>query len=451
MIVLHAVIAIALIVALIIWLKVNPLLSLMIGSLYLGLAGGLGMVRTVEVIAEGFGKIMLDIGLLIGFGVLLGALLFAMGALQKTVELLFRLLGPTRVPYGVALALNMFFPSIYPDVQLVLAAPLARSASRRLGPNGLGIMAGALVVGIPVGVVFVVPGLGAVSIAGLFGVPLGTMLMFGIVVGPLTALITLAIYIFLVNRGLWKPLKDEGANDALESEEELVDEAAEKPAGALPPLGLSILPVLVPLLLIGLGAVANTAGVRTPLIEFLGEPLLAMFLGLMLAYGLALRTIGRKTTDHALEKGIDTTGNILVITGLGGSLAAVIRATDLSAVLAGVFSAEAGLGVLTAVLLAWLIACVLHIAIGSINVAAIAAAGIIAPIVPTLGVAPVVVALAIASGALFAVHFNSNFFWMYQSLLGVTTPGALKSLTFLTCLASVVALAMIIPLALVMG
>lgn len=132
-------------------------------------------------------------------------------------------------------------------------------------------------------------------------------------------------------------------------------------------------------------------------------------------------------------------------------MAAVIRATDLSAVLAGVFSAEAGLGVLTAVLLAWLIACVLHIAIGSINVAAIAAAGIIAPIVPTLGVAPVVVALAIASGALFAVHFNSNFFWMYQSLLGVTTPGALKSLTFLTCLASVVALAMIIPLALVMG
>jgi H+/gluconate symporter-like permease len=97
-------------------------------------------------------------------------------------------------------------------------------------------------------------------------------------------------------------------------------------------------------------------------------------------------------------------------------------------------------------LLAWLIAALLHFAIGSISVAAIAAAGILAPVLGTLDVAPVVVGLAIGAGALFALQVNSNFFWMFQSLLGISTTGALKALTFVTALASVVALPIIMVL-----
>ena len=91
--------------------------------------------------------------------------------------------------------------------------------------------------------------------------------------------------------------------------------------------------------------------------------------------------LGRERTDDAMSKGFDTTGQILLITGVGGSLGAVIAATDLEDVLGDLFSAEAGAPVIVSILLAWLIAAVLHLAIGSISVAAITAPGIIGPII----------------------------------------------------------------------
>ena len=104
---------------------------------------------------------------------------------------------------------------------------------------------------------------------------------------------------------------------------------------------------------------------------------------------------------------------------------------------------------LITVLLAWFIAALLHFAIGSVSVGAITASGIIGPVVASTGVAPVVVALAIASGAMFALHVNSNFFWMFKSLLGLSTKGALKTLTLATSLGAVVSLPMVLLVSLV--
>jgi H+/gluconate symporter-like permease len=130
LVVLHTAIAIIAIVLLIVVVRVDPVISLVIGTIYLGLTAGLGFEDTVGTLAQGFGDIMAEVGLLIGFGVLLGSLLIAMGALQKLVELLLRLLGPQRLPYAFSAALSSIFPAIYVDVQLVLAAPLARSAGK---------------------------------------------------------------------------------------------------------------------------------------------------------------------------------------------------------------------------------------------------------------------------------------------------------------------------------
>jgi hypothetical protein len=137
-----------------------------------------------------------------------------------------------------------------------------------------------------------------------------------------------------------------------------------------------------------------------------------------------------------MDEGFHTTGEILLITGVGGSLGAVIGETNLDEVLGGLFSADVGAPVLVTILLAWFIAAVLHLAIGSVSVAAITAAGIIAPILGSLNVAPVVVGLAIASGALCALQVNSNFFWMFKALLGLSTKGSLKTLTVATSVAS---------------
>jgi GntP family gluconate:H+ symporter len=133
---------------------------------------------------------------------------------------------------------------------------------------------------------------------------------------------------------------------------------------------------------------------------------------------------------------------------VGGSLGAVIKATGLDSTLGALFSADAGAPVILSILLAWFIAAVLHLAIGSVSVAAITAAGIIAPIMGSIAVAPIAVGLAIASGALFALQVNSNFFWMFKSLLGLSTKGTLKTLTVVTTISSIVSLPMVIGVAL---
>ena len=452
MIVLHAAIAILAVVLLIIVLGIDPVISLVVGCLYLGLAGGLGFEGTMTAIVDGFGGIMAEVGLLIGFGVLMGSLLFAMQALQRLVRLLLKALGPRRLPYAMAAVMTSLVPSIYVDVQLVLASPLARSAAPQLGRNGLGMMGGALTAGILVGYVFVIPGLGTISIAGLLDIPLATMLLYGLPIGIVTAVLTVLVYGLLLRRGFWDPEKDEHASEALLEEEALAEERAEEMAAehhAVPPLLVSLLPVLVPLLMIAFGAIAEAGGFSNDVIAFIGNPVLALFLGLVGAYALSRSSLGRGLTDEAVSKGLDTTGQILLVTGVGGSLGAVIGETDLEDVLGGLFTAEAGAAVIVSILVAWLRGSWLHLAIGSISVAAITAAGIIGPIMGQLDVPAVIIGLAIGAGALFALQVNSNFFWMFQTLLGVSTRGALKALTFVTALASVIALPLIAALSVV--
>jgi len=232
LIVLHTAIAIIAIVLLIVVAKVDPLISLVIGTLYLGVAAGLGFGGTIGSLTQGFGDIMAEVGLLIGFGVLLGSLLSAMGALQKLVELLLRILGPQRLPYAFSAALSSIFPAIYVDVQLVLASPLARSAAPRMGRNGLAMMGGTLTAGILVGYVFVVPGLGTVAIAGLLNVPLGTMLIYGTLVGPPTAVLTTFIYSRVLKYGLWNEAKDEAPFKNMQAGNPAVAEEAREESSA---------------------------------------------------------------------------------------------------------------------------------------------------------------------------------------------------------------------------
>jgi gluconate:H+ symporter, GntP family len=484
---LHTAIAIVLAVGLIIWLKVDPVISLLLASLYLGIASGVGFTGTIEAIATGFGEIMAEVGLLIGFGVLIGAFLHAAGAFHRLLDVFVRVLGATRLPYALSLLHSTIMPSIYVDVQVVLASPVARSAAPYIERNGLPIMASALGAGIFAGYVFVIPGLAAISIAGLLGVPLGRWLLFGIVIGPITAIITSIIMRLLLRGRLWKPESDEDVDEAMALEEAHELAVARAEAGAVGgearavggeagtaggeagpshaeahaahmgapeaarslPLGVLLLPILVPLLMIAFGAFAELFEFSNSFIAFLGNANLALFVGLLGAYLIFRTTAGLESTRETMDEGFHTTGEILLITGVGGSLGAVIGETNLDEVLGGLFSADVGAPVLVTILLAWFIAAVLHLAIGSVSVAAITAAGILAPILGSLNVAPVVVGLSIASGALFALQVNSNFFWMFKALLGLSTKGSLKTLTVATSVASVVSLPMVIVASLI--
>lgn len=464
--------AIALAIVLIIRFKVDPVISLIISSVFLGLSAGVGAAGTVEAITLGFGDIMAEVGLLIGFGVLIGSLLQATGTFRALVEIIARRVGG-KLPYAMAAALSTIFPSIYVDVQVVLASPMARQAAPVIDrKRGLPWLAGAIGIGIFAGYVFVVPGLAAVAVAGLLDVPLGRYLVFGAPLGLATALLTTLLFRMLLRTRFWNeatdidPDEEEhpdnpgheaytargaiGTEAAPSSSDADLEDPDAVPAAALRlPLLVRLAPILVPLVLIAFGAFMDLFDRSNAVIAFIGDANIALFVGLLLAFIIGRRTLGSDGTEHALSAGFRTTGEILLITGIGGSLGAVITETGLDKTLAGLFSADSGAPVLITVLLAWFIAALLHFAIGSVSVGAITAAGIIAPVVASTGVEPVVIGLAIASGAMFALHVNSNFFWMFKSLLGLSTKGALKTLTLATSIGAVVSLPMVLLVSLV--
>jgi GntP family gluconate:H+ symporter len=282
-------------------------------------------------------------------------------------------------------------------------------------------------------------------------VPLGTYLLYGLPIGLATALITTVLFRLLLGRGYWNDKTDFHPDMVIEDgrPHDEVEDVPRAEGAARFPLWVRLLPILVPLVLIATGAIAGLAEISNPVITFLGDANIALFVGLLIAFGMVRPSLGADGVSTVLTAGFHTTGEILLVTGVGGSLGAVIAESGMDDTLVDLFSAEENAPVFLSILLAWFIAAVLHFAIGSVSVGAITAAGIISPIVGSLGVDPVVIALAIASGAMFGLHVNSNFFWMFSTLLDLSTKGSLKTLTMATSLGAVVSLPLVLVASLV--
>ena len=466
-------------VVLIVRFRVNPVISLVIGSVYLGLSTGLGVTKTVETITGGFGEIMVEVGLLIAFGVLMGSILNETGAIRRLVEHLLRVFGPKRLPYTMGLAIGTALQSIFLDVLLVISAPLARRLAPRIGKLGTARMATAMAIALECGIVFMVPGVAALALAGLLGVPLGKMMIFGLMLIIPTIIISIAIMSFLFHKGFWNEAKDEdstfveddgGASDAgsagaapaggaasgtaasptggsgAEGREPVpaAVAVAERPEEKEAPLLVLFAPLLTALLLIGAGAVVEILELEIAWLQLLGNPVIALLIGLIGTGVVGRFTVGQARVENAITTGFKESGQILILTGVGGSLAATVAAAGLGDILGGFFSAST----VAPLLVVWGIAAVLHIAVGSVTLSAITAAGLLAPIAPALGIDPVLIALAAGAGSLFMVHVTSNTFWLLQSLLGQSVRGALKSVTVGVSVASVVAILLILPMSL---
>ncbi len=420
---------------------------------------------------------MAEVGLLIAFGVLMGAMLQQMGAIQRLVGTLLRVFGPKRMPYAMSLTIATFLQSIFLDVLLVISAPLARDLAKRIGKNGTARMATAMAIGLECGIVLTVPGVGALALAGLLHVPLGKMLLFGVALVIPTVAITVAIMSFLFNHGWWDPERDEqgflGDDTQADTDEDSPITSDDEPATTAAPAGAAAVatktaatktvatkttptaparaetpliillgPLLGSLVLIATGAVLDVAGIHMPVITFISQPVVALLFGLIGTSLVGRYAFGAKLVERSIATGFKESGQILILTGVGGSLAATINATGLGDILGEYFTASKA----APLLMVWVVAAVLHIAVGSVTISAITSAGILAPVAPLLGLDPVMLALAAGAGSLFAVHVTSNTFWLLQSLMGQTTRGTLKTCTVGVSVASVVAILLILPM-----
>ncbi|WP_251041610.1 GntP family permease [Arthrobacter sp. ISL-30] len=346
-------------VVLIVRFKVNPVISLVIGSVYLGLAAGFGVEKTIETITGGFGEIMIEVGLLIAFGVMMGSILNETGAIRRLVEHLLRVFGPKRLPYTMGLAIGTVLQSIFLDVLLVISAPLARKLAPRIGKLGTARMATAMAIALECGIVFMVPGVAALALSGLLDVPLGKMLLFGLILIIPTIVISIAIMTFLFRRGFWNEAKDEDhtftAEEDLEGEEEASDGGPRLAPGASPPgtspsgaatsgtatqpatatqtepaavalaerepkptpLPLLFAPLLTSLVLIASGAILEIFKIEIAPLQLVGEPVMALLIGLIGTCLVARYAVGQKRVESAITIGFKESGQILILTGVG--------------------------------------------------------------------------------------------------------------------------------------
>jgi H+/gluconate symporter-like permease len=295
------------------------------------------------------------------------------------------------------------------------------------------------------------------------------MLLFGVLLVIPTVAIAVAIMSFLFNHGWWDEARDE--QEFLGADPETGGQVGETasdttpPAGGVTPTGgtsgslvdtktvvtvtraqtpLIVLfaPMLAALALIAMGALLDAADIQNPIVKFVSSPVIALLIGLIGTSFVGRYALGAEPIQHAIATGFKESGQILILTGVGGSLAATIKATGLGDILGEYFTANTA----APLLMVWLIAAVLHVAVGSVTISAITSAGILAPVAPLIGLDPVLIALAAGAGSLFAVHVTSNTFWLLQSLLGQTTRGTLKSVTVGVSVASVVAILLILPM-----
>ena len=462
------------VIVLIVVLKIHPVFSLLGGVLYLGIAGGLGLQGTLDTLTTGFGEILAKIGLLIAFGVMLGTAMSELGAIDRIVNALLRVFGKRKSAYALGVTAGTALQAIFADVMLVVTAPVARGLARTSGPRGIARMAAALVTGILVGLTMMIPSVGSLALAGVIDIPLWRYLLVGAIAGVITIVATIFIMNFLIDRTrFWNPEKDEdwetfdaldgidgsdgggsGAR-ALDARDSDVDgdggvatlprTEVEAPTRTVP-IGLAVAPIVVSLLLVAAGSLSDVFGVEHHLLEFLSAPTIALLIGAFGAIMLVRYYRGQAGVSRALHNTFSSLGEVLVLTGLGGALAGLVKATGLGDVLGDFFENSAG----PPILLAWVIAVVLHVAIGSVSVAAITAAGILAPVAASAGIDPMLIALAAAAGSLFLMTVHSNFFWMAKNLLGMTTPGAVKVVGAATSIASVVGLGVVLAMSLVL-
>lgn len=416
--------AVALLIFFVLRTKIHAVLALIIAASIAGLAAGMAPDEVIDSITTGFGSTLATIGLVIGLGVMMGRILEVSGAAEKLAYTLIRWLGKKKEEWALAGAGFIISIPIFVDSAYVILSPLVKSLSRTTGRSilTLGIsLAGGLILthhAVP-------PTPGPLGAAGIFGVSIGEMILWGIIL-TLPALFLIVLYAKIMGPRI-EAMIEADTGEAL-TPTEAFDEfqaRAEEREKELPSLFLAILPILLPIVLIffnTISAYIADAGILdlpatlVSIAAFIGNPVIALLAGVLVAiYGLTRRQSRHGTLDD-MEHGVQAAGIILLVTGAGGALGAVLRDSGTGD---SIGAWVAGLPLPT-IMIPFLIATVVRIIQGSGTVAIITAASISAPILAQVpDVNMVLAAQAAALGSLFFGYFNDSFFWVVNRMLGV--------------------------------
>ena len=412
MVVLYLIFSVLIIIFLTARLNVHPFIALLLVALLYGFFAGMPAADIIASVNEGFGKTLGGIGLIIILGVIIGAFLENSGGAFAIAEKVLKIIGRDKVPSAMGIIGWLVSIPVFADSGFLLLSPLNKSLSKKAKISLAGT-AIALGLGLTASHTMVPPTPGPIAASGILGADLGLVMAVGIPV----SLIALAVGVTFAVKYVGKTYID--PNPSL-SEEELQAKMQVAP-GAF----RSSLPVIIPILLIVLRstiiAVDGLGGFWVDFILFVGEPFIALLIGVFLALLLPKKLekemlstsgwVGRSLTDAA---------SIILITGAGGIFGKVLQNSGIADVLG-----EALGGLNLSIWLPFLLAAAIKTAQGSSTVALITTASIMAPLMDTLGFSEslekAMVVIAIGAGSAVVSHANDSFFWVLTQMSGMDT------------------------------
>ncbi len=423
--ILAAVIGLAILLVLIIKFKIHAMLSILIGAVAIGLIAGMPFADIVTAVDDGIGNTLKGIALLVGLGSMFGAILEASGGAQTLAVTMVNKFGDQKAAWalgitGLVIAMPVFF-----DAGLIILIPLAFSLAKRTKRSSLFYVV-PLLAGLAVGHAFIPPTPGPVLVATMLGVDLGWVILVGVLCGIFAMIVAGPVWGAFCGKRYNVPVPEHVAN------QEDFDESK------LPGFGTVVGIILIPLVLIVFKSLASVipalAGVE-PVLTFLGQP----FVALLIATLVAMFLLGTKhgyslpELEKIMTKSLEPTGLILLVTACGGVLRYVLQYSGLGDVI-GKAVASANLPL---VLVAFLVAALVRICVGSATVAMTMAAGIIAAMPGISELSPMYLACvtaAVAGGATVCSHFNDSGFWLVKSLVGLDEKTTLKTWTIMETL-----------------
>ena len=418
-------ISIAIILFLVLKFKINPVISMILASLYMGISCSLGFMDTITSINSGFGSLMTGIGFPIGFGIMMGQILEDSGAAESLAKSILKAFPGKKAPWALGLTAFLLSIPVFFDVTFVILIPLGIAVAKET-KRPLAYFAGAIAIGGVSSQTFVPPTPNPLAAATILNFDLSYIIIAGTIVGLAAAVFSMFVWFRMLDRpGFWDPNKDETG---------LLDmDAAVVHRVDLPSPWAAVIPICLPVLAIHIGSFwpVVTGSDAPVVIQFISQKTIAILLGLLAAYAILLKRMGWGGLNESVSKSLKQAGVVLLITGAGGAFGAVIQATNIGEVLiAGLTEGQSS--TMLILCLTFGIGVLFRVAQGSGTVASITAMTIMASVAPSAGCHPVYIALAALAGGNFIGHVNDSGFWVVTNLSGASVTGGLKTYTWNT-------------------
>ncbi|QEC53481.1 Gnt-I system low-affinity gluconate transporter [Anseongella ginsenosidimutans] len=431
--------AIILLLILVIRFNVHAFLALLVASIAVGVGTGMPVREIFTSIQDGMGSVLGFVAVIVGLGAIFGQLMEASGGAEVMARRLLQWFGEKKSPWALTLTGFIISIPIFLDIGFIMLVTIVYALARKTGKSTLyyGIP---LLAGLGVTHTFVPPTPGPVAVAEILNVPLGWVIFFGVIIGIPVAIIAGPVFGKFISKRIMAyppPLEDVPEPDP--------DEAAG--GGKLPSFTVVMTLILLPLLLIMLGTVAdilagdgmiNAESFWVKAVQFAGHPFSALLmatLGAMYFFGSRMGYNSREVLEIA-NKSLAPAGLIILVTGAGGMFKEILIDSGVGTALAETMTS---LNV-PMIVLAYLLALIIRVTQGSATVAMITAAGMVAPALQLMALPDMqnaLVVIAIASGATTLSHVNDSGFWLVNRYLYLTEKETLRSWSMMETIISV--------------